>query len=87
MESISDSIEGQPGLNKKYYEAMVQAGREYFVVKAIGDGSVKRGFDKFLKYRDVNKIFNSMNKRQLRRVMTLFNVSKSDIKLKIHLKC
>ena len=61
---------------------MVQAGREYFVVKAIGDGSVKRGFDKFLKYRDVNKIFNSMNKRQLRRVMTLFNVSKSDIKLK-----
>ena len=47
MESISDSIEGQPGLNKKYYEAMVQAGREYFVVKAIGDGSVKRGFDKF----------------------------------------
>lgn len=82
MESISDSIEGQPGLNKKYYEVMVQAGREYFVVKAIGDGSVKRGFDKFLKYRDVNKIFNSMNKRQLRRVMTLFNVSKSDIKLK-----
>ena len=35
MESISDSIEGQPGLNKKYYEAMVQAGRSTLLLKLL----------------------------------------------------
>ena len=41
---------------------MVQAGREYFALKAIGNGSAMKGFKKYNNTRDINKLINNMDK-------------------------
>ena len=65
---------------------MVQAGREYYALKAIGNGSAMKGFRKYNNTKDINKLINNMDKKQLSKMATVFNTSRDNIKLKNAIK-
>ncbi|WP_145404641.1 T7SS effector LXG polymorphic toxin [Staphylococcus epidermidis] len=85
LEKTSDTIYKKP-FNKNAYDAMVQAGREYFALKAIGNGSAMKGFKKYNNTRDINKLINNMDKKQLRKMAMVFNKNRDNIKLKNAIK-
>ncbi|HDG1487726.1 TPA: transposase, partial [Staphylococcus aureus] len=65
METLSENLYKTPGLSKAASDIITQAGREYYAIKAVGNGSALRGYKEYLKTRDINKLINKMNKNQL----------------------
>ncbi|XAF71546.1 T7SS effector LXG polymorphic toxin [Staphylococcus sp. HKU1] len=86
METTSEKIYDMPGLSHKSYQAMKQAGQEYFAVKQVGDGSAYRGFKKYIKVRDINQIINNMDQKRLSKMATVLNTDRGNIKVKNVLK-
>ncbi|MBH4538682.1 transposase [Staphylococcus aureus] len=82
METLSDNLYKMPGLSKTASDAILQAGREYYAIKAVGNGSALRGYQEYLKTRDINKLMNKMSKAQLQKLMLVFNTNKDNFKIK-----
>lgn len=82
MEAMSDNIYRTPGLDKKSYEAMKKAGQEYFAVKAIGNGSFRKGFNEYKNTRDINKLINNLDKKRLNQVATMLNTDRGNANVK-----
>ena len=62
METTSDTIYKTPGLSREAYEAMKSAGQEYYALKAIGNGDIRKGFNEYLNTKDINKLINNLDK-------------------------
>ncbi|HDJ2953410.1 TPA: transposase [Staphylococcus aureus] len=82
METLSDNLYKMPGLSKTASDAILQAGREYYAIKAVGNGSALRGYQEYLKTRDINKLMNKMSKAQLQKLTLVFNTNKDNFKIK-----
>ncbi|MCU5745669.1 T7SS effector LXG polymorphic toxin [Staphylococcus sp. SQ8-PEA] len=82
MESTSDKLYSVPGLSKKNYDLILTAGREYFALKAIGGGSARKGFSKYMNIRDMDKLINNLDKKTLSKMATIFNTDRGNIKIK-----
>ncbi|PTI28147.1 transposase [Mammaliicoccus vitulinus] len=86
MENTSDNIYKTPGINQTTYETMKTAGQEYFALKAIGDGSAKKGFQEYMKTKDIDKLINNMDQKRLSKMATILNTDRGNIKIKNTLK-
>ncbi|CAC5952603.1 putative transposase [Staphylococcus aureus] len=82
METLSENLYKTPGLSKAASDIITQAGREYYAIKAVGNGSALRGYKEYLKTRDINKLINKMNKNQLKRMSLVLNTDRGNIKIK-----
>ncbi|HGO2736900.1 TPA: T7SS effector LXG polymorphic toxin [Staphylococcus aureus] len=82
METLSDNLYKMPDLSKTASDAILQAGREYYAIKAVGNGSALRGYQEYLKTRDINKLMNKMSKAQLQKLTLVFNTNKDNFKIK-----
>ncbi|HFD6523273.1 TPA: T7SS effector LXG polymorphic toxin [Staphylococcus aureus] len=82
METLSDNLYKMPGLSKTASDAILQAGREYYAIKAVGNGSALRGYQEYLKTRYINKLMNKMSKAQLQKLTLVFNTNKDNFKIK-----
>ncbi|WP_241958688.1 T7SS effector LXG polymorphic toxin [Staphylococcus arlettae] len=82
METTSDTIYKTPGLSKESYNAMKSAGQEYFALKAIGDGSARKGFEKYMKTKDMDKLINNLDKKTLSKMAMVLNTDRGNIKIK-----
>ncbi|HDT7041616.1 TPA: transposase [Staphylococcus aureus] len=82
METLSDNLYKMPGLSKTASDTILQAGREYYAIKAVGNGSALRGYQEYLKTRDINKLMNKMSKAQLQKLTLVFNTNKDNFKIK-----
>lgn len=60
---------------------MVQADREYYAIKVIGRGNEMKGFRKYNNTKDINEIINNVDKKQLSKLTTVFNISINNMKL------
>ncbi|WP_323703691.1 T7SS effector LXG polymorphic toxin [Mammaliicoccus sp. Dog046] len=82
MEDTSDYIYSVPNISESTYETMKKAGQEYYVLKAVGDGSAVRGYKKIKNTKDVNKLINNLDRKRLVQVTTVMNTNRSNIKFK-----
>ncbi|RIM72779.1 transposase, partial [Staphylococcus arlettae] len=86
METTSDTIYKTPGLSREAYEAMKSAGQEYYALKAIGNGDIRKGFNEYLNTKDINKLINNLDKKTLSKMATILNTDRGNIKVKNAIK-
>ncbi|UXU57152.1 LXG domain-containing protein [Staphylococcus agnetis] len=60
--------------------------KEYLVLKAIGLGDVRKGFNIFKNSKDVNKLIDSLTDEQVRKISLSLNTNLDNVKLKNILK-
>lgn len=86
LEKGSDHMNAFPPKTKKGLNALKQAGREMLALKAIGDGSVYRGFKKYMNCKDVNQLIDNMSPKQLKNMALFMHTDADNVNLKNLLK-
>ncbi len=86
LEKGSDHMNAFPPKTKKGLNALKQAGREMLALKAIGDGSVYRGFKKYMNCKDVNQLIDNMSPKQLKNMVLFMHTDADNVNLKNLLK-
>ncbi|PTH38025.1 T7SS effector LXG polymorphic toxin, partial [Staphylococcus agnetis] len=86
LEKCSDEMNAFPPKTKKGLNAIKQAGREMLALKAIGNGSVYRGFKKYMNCKDVNQLIDNMSPKQLKNMALFMHTDVDNVNLKNLLK-
>ncbi|WP_341776201.1 T7SS effector LXG polymorphic toxin [Staphylococcus hyicus] len=86
LEKCSDEMNAFPPKTKKGLKALKQAGREMLALKAIGNGSVYRGFKKYMNCKDVNQLIDNMSPKQLKNMALYMHTDVDNVNLKNLLK-
>ncbi|UEX90016.1 T7SS effector LXG polymorphic toxin [Staphylococcus ratti] len=86
LEKNSDYMNRVPSKSRKAVKAFKQAGRELLALKAIGNGDVIAGYNKFMSVRNVDKLIDSMSHKQLQKMALFMHTDADNIKLKNLLK-
>ncbi|MGV3224798.1 T7SS effector LXG polymorphic toxin [Staphylococcus hyicus] len=86
LEKCSDEMNAFPPKTKKGLKALKQAGREMLALKAIGNGSVYRGFKKYMNCKDVNQLIDNMSPKQLKNMALYMHTDIDNVNLKNLLK-
>ncbi|UXU54850.1 LXG domain-containing protein [Staphylococcus agnetis] len=86
LEKCSDEMNAFPPKTKKGLNAFRQAGREMLALKAIGNGSVYRGFKKYMNCKDVNQLIDNMSPKQLKNMALFMHTDVDNVNLKNLLK-
>ncbi|MEB7824734.1 transposase [Staphylococcus chromogenes] len=86
LEKGCDHMNAFPPKTKKGLNALKQAGREMLALKAIGDGSVYRGFKKYMNCKDVNQLIDNMSPKQLKNMALFMHTDADNVNLKNLLK-
>lgn len=86
LEKGSDHMNAFPPKTKKGLNALKQAGREMLALKAIGDGDVIAGYNKFMSTRNVNELIDNMSAKQLKEMALFMHTDADNVNLKNLLK-
>lgn len=86
LEKGSDHMNAFPPKTKKGLNAFKQAGREMLALKAIGDGDVIAGYNKFMSTRNVNELIDNMSAKQLKEMALFMHTDADNVNLKNLLK-
>ncbi|PTF56674.1 T7SS effector LXG polymorphic toxin [Staphylococcus chromogenes] len=86
LEKGSDHMNAFPPKTKKGLNALKQAGREMLALKAIGDGDIRAGYNKFMSTRNVNELIDNMSPKQLKEMALFMHTDADNVNLKILLK-
>ena len=86
LEKSSDHMNAFPPKTKKGLNALKQAGREMLALKAIGDGDVIAGYNKFMSTRNVNELIDNMSAKQLKEMALFMHTDADNVNLKNLLK-
>ncbi|MCD8904376.1 LXG domain-containing protein [Staphylococcus chromogenes] len=86
LEKSSDHMNAFPPKTKKGLNALKQAGREMLALKAIGNGDVLAGYNKFMSTRNVNELIDNMSPKQLKEMALFMHTDADNVNLKNLLK-
>lgn len=86
LEKGSDHMNAFPPKTKKGLNAIKQAGLEMLALKAIGDGDIRAGYNKFMSTRNVNELIDNMSPKQLKEMALFMHTDADNVNLKILLK-
>lgn len=86
LEKCSDEMNAFPPKTKKGLNALKQAGREMLALKAIGNGDILAGYNKFMSTRNVNELIDNMSPKQLKNMALYMHTDIDNVNLKNLLK-
>ncbi|MDP4448438.1 T7SS effector LXG polymorphic toxin [Staphylococcus hyicus] len=86
LEKSSDHMNAFPPKTKKGLKALKQAGREMLALKAIGNGDIRAGYNKFMSTRNVNELIDNMSPKQLKNMALYMHTDIDNVNLKNLLK-
>lgn len=86
LEKGSDHMNAFPPKTKKGLNALKQAGREMLALKAIGNGDIRAGYNKFMSTRNVNELIDNMSPKQLKNMALYMHTDIDNVNLKNLLK-
>ncbi|WP_394274403.1 T7SS effector LXG polymorphic toxin [Staphylococcus hyicus] len=86
LEKCSDEMNAFPPKTKKGLNAIKQAGREMLALKAIGNGDIRAGYNKFMSTRNVNELIDNMSPKQLKNMALYMHTDIDNVNLKNLLK-
>ncbi|MDG4943783.1 T7SS effector LXG polymorphic toxin [Staphylococcus agnetis] len=86
LEKCSDEMNAFPPKTKKGLNALKQAGREMLALKAIGNGDIRAGYNKFMSTRNVNELIDNMSPKQLKNMALYMHTDIDNVNLKNLLK-
>ncbi|MCO4329309.1 LXG domain-containing protein [Staphylococcus hyicus] len=86
LEKCSDEMNAFPPKTKKGLNALKQAGREMLALKAIGNGDIIAGYNKFMSTRNVNELIDNMSPKQLKNMALYMHTDIDNVNLKNLLK-
>lgn len=86
LEKCSDEMNAFPPKTKKGLKALKQAGREMLALKAIGNGDILAGYNKFMSTRNVNELIDNMSPKQLKNMALYMHTDIDNVNLKNLLK-
>ncbi|MCO4331815.1 T7SS effector LXG polymorphic toxin [Staphylococcus hyicus] len=86
LEKCSDEMNAFPPKTKKGLNALKQAGREMLALKAIGNGDIRAGYNKFMSTRNVNELIDNMSPKQLKNMALYMHTNVDNVNLKNLLK-
>lgn len=86
LEKCSDEMNAFPPKTKKGLNAIKQAGREMLALKAIGNGDIRAGYNKFMSTRNVNELIDKMSPKELKNMALYMHTDIDNVNLKNLLK-
>ncbi|MDT0693157.1 T7SS effector LXG polymorphic toxin [Staphylococcus chromogenes] len=86
LEKCSDEMNAFPPKTKKGLNAFRQAGREMLALKAIGNGDIRAGYNKFMSTRNVNELIDNTSPKQLKNMALYMHTDIDNVNLKNLLK-